>query len=73
MIWNTDLVEALELDNLICQTASTANSAVNRKESHGVRAREDFIERADEASMKNTLACVGGQRPVKTDYRPVEP
>lgn len=71
MIWNTDLVEALEFDNLICQAASTVNSAVNRKESRGAHAREDFTERDDEQWMKHTLAWVDGEGNIKIDYRPV--
>ncbi len=70
MIWNTDLVEALEFDNLIAQAAVTVNSAANREESRGAHAREDFGDRDDEKWMKHTLAWKtdGG---VKLDYRPV--
>ncbi|WP_290501505.1 succinate dehydrogenase flavoprotein subunit, partial [Hyphomonas sp. UBA5107] len=52
MVWNTDLVEALEFDNLIAQAAVTVNSAANRQESRGAHAREDFSERNDETWMK---------------------
>lgn len=70
MIWNTDLVEALEFDNLIAQAAVTVNSAANREESRGAHAREDFSERDDANWMKHTLAW-HGDGGVKIDYRPV--
>ncbi len=71
VIWNTDLVEALEFDNLIAQAAVTVNSALNREESRGAHAREDFAERDDANWMKHTLAwCDEGGR-VRIDYRPV--
>jgi succinate dehydrogenase / fumarate reductase flavoprotein subunit len=71
MIWNTDLVETLEFDNLIVQAAATVNSAANRQESRGAHAREDFAERDDVNWMKHTLAWVDGKGAVKIDYRPV--
>jgi succinate dehydrogenase / fumarate reductase flavoprotein subunit len=71
MIWNTDLVETLEFDNLIAQAAVTVNSAVNRQESRGAHAREDFPDRDDNNWMKHTLAWVNGQGAVTIDYRPV--
>jgi succinate dehydrogenase / fumarate reductase, flavoprotein subunit len=71
MIWNTDLVEALEFDNLICQAAVTVNSAANREESRGAHAREDFSDRDDTKWMKHTLAWVDGAGKVRIDYRPV--
>lgn len=58
MIWNTDLVEALEFDNLIAQAAVTVNSAANRQESRGAHAMEDFPDRDDKNWMKHTLAWV---------------
>ena len=70
MIWNTDLVEALEFDNLIAQAAVTVNSAANREESRGAHAREDFGDRDDEKWMKHTLAWKDDDG-VKLDYRPV--
>ena len=70
MVWNTDLVEALEFDNLIAQAAVTVNSAVNREESRGAHAREDFADRDDEKWMKHTLAWVDEGGHVTLDYRP---
>lgn len=71
MIWNTDLMEALEFDNLVCQAAVTVNSAANRTESRGAHAREDFAERDDQDWMKHTLAWVDEAGKVTIDYRPV--
>ena len=70
MIWNTDLIEALEFDNLIAQATVTVNSAANREESRGAHAREDFADRDDTNWMKHTLAW-HGDAGVKIDYRPV--
>ncbi|MEO0817547.1 MAG: succinate dehydrogenase flavoprotein subunit [Pseudomonadota bacterium] len=71
MIWNTDLVEALEFDNLIAQAAVTVNSAANREESRGAHAREDFADRDDTNWMKHTLAWVDDGGRVSIDYRPI--
>ncbi len=72
LIWNTDLIEALEYDNLIVQAVVTMDSAVNRQESRGAHAREDFPDRNDQEWMKHTLAFVDdAKRSVSIDYRPV--
>jgi succinate dehydrogenase / fumarate reductase flavoprotein subunit len=72
MIWNTDLMETLELDNLIGQAAVTVNGALIRTESRGAHAREDFADRKDDEWMKHTLAWFDdASGKVKIEYRPV--
>jgi len=72
LIWNTDLMETLELDNLIGQAVVTVVGAKTRTESRGAHAREDFPDRDDKKWMKHTLAWFDDATgKVKIDFRPV--
>lgn len=70
LIWNTDLVEALELTNLLDLSMVTMSAAANRTESRGGHARDDFPERDDENWLKHSLLWLENNA-VKIDYRPV--
>ena len=70
LVFNTDLVETLEFDNLVRQAITTVDSAYNRQESRGAHAREDFPKRDDEKFMQHTIAWCNG-KDTKIGYRPV--
>ena len=71
LIWNTDLIETLEFQNLMLNATATIESAANRLESRGAHAREDYPERDDVNWLKHTLAWVDPEGRVWFDYRPV--
>ncbi len=71
LIWNSDLAEALELDNLVAQSVVALHSALNRTESRGAHAREDFPDRDDAVWMKHTVSWRDADGKVRLGYRPV--
>jgi succinate dehydrogenase flavoprotein subunit len=71
MIWNSDLVETLELENLMINAVATIRSAANRTESRGAHAREDYPDRDDQDWLKHSIVRVDGQGRTRIDYRPV--
>ncbi len=71
LVWNTDLMETMEYDNLISQAVVTMDCAANRTESRGAHAREDYPGRDDQNWMKHTLARLDNRGVTTIDYRPV--
>jgi succinate dehydrogenase / fumarate reductase flavoprotein subunit len=70
-VWNTEIIEAYELQNLLLQSLASIESALNRKESRGAHARMDYLKRDDKNWMKHTMINVNPQGKSKIKYRTV--